>query len=111
MENELLVCILERGKAPNVCKAAIAAGASGATITYGRGAGETTFSFFHSLNVDSSKEIIYILIPQRLHRPVFDAVCEAAKVYEKGRAIVYAIPVLETSLRPREPEAAAPAAE
>ncbi|MGN0843710.1 MAG: P-II family nitrogen regulator [Kiritimatiellia bacterium] len=98
MKNELIICIVERGKSNPVCKAAVQAGAKGATIVYGRGGGELTYSFFHSLNVDASKEVIYILIPENLHRTVFDAVCQAAGISQKGRGIAFAVPVLESSL-------------
>ena len=98
MKNELIICIVERGKSNPVCKAAVQAGAQGATIVYGRGSGELTYSFFHSLNVDASKEVIYILIPESLHQTVFSAVCKAAEIAQKGRGIEFAIPVLESSL-------------
>ena len=55
MELEAIICIVERGRANDVVHQAVEAGAGGATIFFGRGSGETTFSFFHSLKVESAK--------------------------------------------------------
>lgn len=90
---EAIICIIERGKADAVVKEAVKAGATGATIFYGRGGGEQTFSFFHSLNVAPSKEVIIILAEDAEVDNIFNAVAEAAKVQEKGKGIVFTLPV------------------
>lgn len=95
---EAIVCIIERGKADAVVKDAVKAGAKGATIFYGRGGGEQTFSFFHSLNVAPSKEVIIILVSNEEVDKIFDAVAASAKVHEKGKGIVFTVPVGRNSL-------------
>lgn len=92
MKSEVIVCIVERGKADAVVKKAVAAGAGGATIFYGRGAGENTFSFFHSLNVDSSKEIILILATEAGKAAIIDAIVMEARLEEHGRGILFTLP-------------------
>lgn len=93
MEFEGIVVILERGKANKVVKKAVDAGARGATIVYGRGSGEQVFSFFRSLQVESSKEAILIISPKEIVDTLFAVVCEAAEVDAKGKSIAFTIPI------------------
>ena len=95
MNNEGIVCIIERGKADAVVKAAIAAGAGGATIFFGRGSGAQTFSFFHSLNVDSAKEIIIIIVTPETRAAVVDALTAAARLNEPGKGLLFTFPITE----------------
>ena len=88
-----IVYIVERGKANAIVKKAVEAGASGATIFFARGAGEDTFSFFHSLNIDSSKEVLLTLVPEEKKQAIMDAICEAAKKDEKSRGLLFSFSV------------------
>lgn len=93
MNYEAIVVIVERGKANAIVKKVAEAGAHGATIAYGRGSGEQVFSFFRSLQVESSKEIILIISNQEKLQTLFDVVCDAAKVREKGKGIAFTVPI------------------
>lgn len=93
MDYQAIVVIVERGKANDVVKKVAAAGAYGATIAYGRGSGEQVFSFFRSLQVESSKEIILIIVDSEKLQELFDVVVEAAKVKEKGKGIAFTVPI------------------
>lgn len=93
MEYEAIVVIVERGKANAIVKKVVDAGAQGATIAYGRGSGEQVFSFFRSLQVESSKEIILIIAPIENLQALFEVVVDAAKVREKGKGIAFTIPI------------------
>lgn len=93
MNYEAIVVIVERGKANAIVKKVTDAGAHGATIAYGRGSGEQVFSFFRSLQVEPSKEIILIIAPEDKLQQLFDVVIEAAKVKEKGKGIAFTIPI------------------
>ena len=93
MDYEAIVVIVERGKANAVVKKVTEAGAHGATIAYGRGSGEQVFSFFRSLQVEPSKEIILIISPREKLQTLFDAVVDAAKVKEKGKGIAFTVPI------------------
>ena len=95
MNNEVIVCIIERGKADAVVKAAVAAGAGGATIFFGRGSGAMTFSFFHSLNVDLAKEIIIILVGHDTRPKVVEAITQTAHLDEPGKGLLFTFPVSE----------------
>ena len=93
VEHELIVAIVERGKAQGVVKAAVKAGAPGATIIYGRGTGEHVLSFFQSLKVEPAKEIILLLVALEARPAIFAAVAEAARVREGGKGIAFVLPV------------------
>ena len=93
MEYEAIVVIVERGKANEIIKKVAEAGAIGATIAYGRGSGEQVFSFFRSLKVESSKEIILIISPRDKLDTLYETVVVAAKVREKGKGIVFTVPI------------------
>jgi len=84
MSSEALFCVVERGKADRIVKKAVEAGARGATIFYGRGAGADTFSFFHNLNVESSKEIIVIVVPEEKKEKILGAVLAESTSMKKG---------------------------
>lgn len=93
MGYEAIVVIVERGKANEVVKKVTDAGAHGATIAFGRGSGEQVFSFFRSLQVESSKEIILIIAKSETLPALFDVVVDAAKVKEKGKGIAFTVPI------------------
>lgn len=93
MEYEAIVVIVERGRANDVVKKAAEAGARGATIVYGRGAGEHVVSFFRSLHVEPAKELILIIMPKEEVKGVFDVVLDAARVREKGKGIAFCVPI------------------
>ncbi len=93
MEYEAIIVIVERGKANAIVKRATEEGAHGATIVYGRGSGEQVFSFFRSLQVEPSKEIIMIIVPAEKLQHIFDVVVEVAQVRERGKGIAFTVPL------------------
>lgn len=93
MEHEAIVVIVERGKANAIVKKVAEAGAHGATIAYGRGSGEQIFSFFRSLQVEPSKEIILIIVPRESVATLFEVVVDVANVREKGKGIAFTVPI------------------
>ncbi len=93
MKYEAIVVIVERGKANAVIKKIAEAGAIGATIAYGRGSGEQVFSFFRSLKVESSKEIILIISTVDKLDALYEIVVDAAKVREQGKGIAFTVPI------------------
>ena len=93
MAYEAIIAIVERGKANAVVKKASEAGARGATIAYGRGSGEHVFSFFRSLQIEPSKEIIFIICKDDELDKIYNTIVEAAKVKKKGMGIVFTVPL------------------
>ncbi|EEX49090.1 MULTISPECIES: P-II family nitrogen regulator [Jonquetella] len=90
---ELLVIIVERGKADTVVQAANAAGAFGATTLYGRGAPSSEIRKFLSFSIESSKELIFMLITPQNSDAIIKAVTEAGQLNSPGRGIAFTVPV------------------
>lgn len=88
-----IVTIVERGKADKLVEKAKAAGATGATIMYGRGTGETEAKRFLNIHIDSSKEIILILAEKSKHKEIMDAIVNAGDIKDAGTGIIFSIPV------------------
>ena len=88
-----IVTIVERGKADKLVEKAKAAGATGATIMYGRGTGETEAKRFLNIHIDSSKEIILILAETSKHKKIMDAIVNAGDIKDAGTGIIFSIPV------------------
>lgn len=93
LDIKCIVTIVERGKADKIVAHAKVAGASGATIVYGRGTGEHEIKRFLNINIDSSKEIIIILTETGKYEQVKDAIVKAGKIKEAGTGIVFTVPV------------------
>ncbi len=95
--------VVERGKADPIVEVAKKAGASGATIFYGRGTGESEFKKFFNLNIESSKEIIFVLTREEKRKPIIDAMVKAGRLDDPGTGVLFTMPVTEIlGLRHRE---------
>ena len=86
---KLITCIVQRGKADKVVDAAMAAGAQGATISFGRGTGVRERLGLMGLLIRPEKEIIYIVTQQDESETVMAAVVEAARLKEKGQGFAF----------------------
>lgn len=92
-EIKCIVAIVERGKAEKVVEAAKKAGATGASIFYGRGTGETEAKKFLNIHIESSKEMILILTEVEKYKRIMDAMVDAGKIKEPGTGIIFTVPV------------------
>lgn len=92
-EIKCIVGIVERGKADSVVKAAKEAGASGATIFFGRGTGETEAKRLFNINVESSKEIIIILADEEKRPEIMKAMTEVGELKKAGAGIVFSFEI------------------
>lgn len=85
----LITCIVQRGDADKVVDAAIAAGAEGATIYYGRGTGVRQQLGLAGRFIRPEKEIILIVTRLEETDAVFNAVVEAARLENKGQGFAF----------------------
>ncbi len=92
----LIIAVVERGQADNAVKAALAAGADGATIFFGRGTGVRQRLGVIGLMITPEKEIIHFVTTQESLDPVLDALTKEAKLDEPGRGIAYVLEVART---------------
>lgn len=92
-EVEAIVVVVERGKADMVVRAAMEKGASGATIFSGRGNGDTEMRRLFNFDIDSFKEIIFILADKGKIRGIIDSIIEIQGMEGSGKGIVFTLPV------------------
>lgn len=90
-----IVTIVERGKADNIVDKAKDAGATGATVFYGRGTGESEVKKFLKINVESSKEIILILTKEEKYKRIMEAIVEAGELKKPGTGIIFTVPIVD----------------
>lgn len=89
----LIVAIIERGRADKVIEAAKEVGATGATIFYGRGTGESEVKRFLNVNIEASKEIILILSEKAKLKNIMRAMVVSGRLKEPGTGIVFTVPI------------------
>ena len=85
----LITCVVQRGKAEHVVKAAQDAGAQGATIYYGSGSGVRERLGLLGLAIDVEKEIITILVGDDQVDRIFESMYLAAELDLPGAGIIY----------------------
>ena len=85
----LITCVVQRGKAEQVVKAAQDAGAQGATIYYGSGSGVRERLGLLGLAIDVEKEIITILVGDDQVDRIFESMYLAAELDLPGAGIIY----------------------
>lgn len=93
----LITCVLQRGKANDVAKAAMQAGAKGATVVYGRGMGVGELMGALGFAIVPQKEVIQIVTTADNTRKLFDTVVAAAELDKPGMGIAYIIPIQEVA--------------
>jgi len=84
----LITCIVQRGRADKVVKAAQEAGAGGATIHHGRGTGVRERLGILGLAIESEKEFISIVVADDEVNHVFDKIFIAAKLDTPGMGFI-----------------------
>lgn len=89
----LITCIVQKGEADNVVKAAVEAGVGGATIHYARGTGMKERLGLLGVAVESEKEVINFLVSAEMTDKIFETIYFAAKLDTPGMGIVFVTPV------------------
>ena len=85
----MITCVVQRGKAEEVVRAAQDAGAQGATIHFGNGSGVRERLGLLGLAVDVEKEIITILVGDDQLDRVFERMYFSAELDLPGAGIIY----------------------
>lgn len=89
----LITCIVQRGRADSVVKAAIEAGAEGATIHFARGTGLREKLGLLAVAVNAEKEVISIAVSREQLNYVFERMFLAGKLDTPGMGFMYVTPV------------------
>lgn len=93
MNNELIVCIVNRGFSDLVMQAARKKGAKGGTIFHARGAGEKDAEKFFGIAISPEKEVVLIVTSKKIKDAVILEIYKDAGLDTKGQGIIFTLPV------------------
>lgn len=92
MEQAIFV-IVDKGNAETVVSAAEAAGARGATVINGRGAGAHETSKLFAMEIEPEKEIVLILANRSKFESITDSIRQRAHLDEPGKGLLFAVDI------------------
>ncbi|NLL61911.1 MAG: P-II family nitrogen regulator [Candidatus Atribacteria bacterium] len=93
IEFDLIVTIVDKGKAGYVVEASKRAGALGGTILLGRGSGTREGRKIFGIPIEPEKEIVLTLIDQQQSSKVLKAIQVELHLDEPGKGIAFALDV------------------
>jgi nitrogen regulatory protein PII len=93
----LVTCVVQRGFANTVAKAAMDAGAKGATILPARGMGMGQMLAHLGHAIVPQKEVVTIVCLSNATKAIYEAVTKAGKMDTMGQGIAYTIPIAEVA--------------
>jgi nitrogen regulatory protein PII len=101
----LITCIVERGMADEVVRAALRAGAPAATIYFARGSGiRERLGLLLKIAISPEKEVIDVVAPGDRADAVFEAMVEAGRLELPGKGFIYTLPVTKALTHLPTPE-------
>jgi len=86
---KVITCIVQRGRSESVVKAAIEAGAEGATTFYGRGTGVRQKLGMIGRLIVPEKEVIIIATQEDKVDMIFDAMVERGNLKKAGNGFIF----------------------
>ncbi len=89
---DLIVAIIGRGFADFVVSSAREAGATGATILYGRGTADADQKVL-GISLQPEREIVLILVKKADRRKIMQAISDKTSLMEEGRGLCFSLPV------------------
>ena len=89
---ELIVTIVNKGWSSTIIEASQEAGARGATVLKGRGAGLKVAALF-GIPVEPEKDIILNAVPADISRQVLLAISHSAALVKPGNGIAFILPI------------------
>ena len=91
-DHDLIISVVSRGFSDYVVSAARDAGATGATIVYGRGTSEFDMQVM-GISIQPEREVIMILVKHEDRKKVMSAILDKTSLIEEGRGICFSMPV------------------
>lgn len=89
---DLIVAIINRGFSDYVVSAARDAGATGATIVYGRGTSNADKQVM-GVSLQAERELVLILTNSSEKRKIMQAIDDSTSLMEEGRGLCFSLPV------------------
>lgn len=90
---EIIVAMINRGYSDFVIDASRDAGATGATVLYGRSSIKKDDDFLNGVPIQAEKEIILILVKKSLRKKVMQEISHRTHLQEKGNGVCFCLPV------------------
>ncbi|HBQ44910.1 MAG TPA: transcriptional regulator [Thiomicrospira sp.] len=85
----LITCMIPKGKADKVVRAALNAGAQGASVHFSRGAGVRERLGLLSITVEAEKEVIQIIVSKEQQEEIFSVMFHAGNLDMPGMGIIF----------------------
>jgi len=92
-EHDLIVTIVEKGKAEDVIEFSKKGGAEGGTILGGRGAGIHDTTKILGILIEPEKEVVLTLIHKEKTEAVLDAIHKGMELDKPGHGIAFVVDV------------------
>lgn len=89
----LITCIVQRGQADKIIRAAREAGSQGATVNYAKGMGVRERLGILGVAVDVEKEVIQVVVSTEQQERVFERMYVAGELNTPGMGIMYVTPL------------------
>jgi nitrogen regulatory protein PII len=86
---QLIITIVNRGKAEDVIEAARAAGANGGTIVNARGSGVNETSKLFNMEIEPEKEMVMIIANKEITKNIVSSIREKLEIDKPGKGIVF----------------------
>lgn len=90
---EMIVAMINRGYSDFVIDASRDAGATGATVLYGRSSIKKDDEFLNGVPLQAEKEIILILVKKSLRKKVMQEISKRTHLQERGNGVCFCLPV------------------
>lgn len=94
-QTHMITCVVQRGKGDAITKAAIKAGAGGATVFFARGTDTRERLGLLGLAIVPEKEVVLVVCREEKSTRIFDAIAKAGKLDVPGMGIAYITPILK----------------
>ena len=96
LTNQIIFAVVNKGDAETVVSAAEAAGATGATIINGRGAGIHETSRLFSMEIEPEKEIVFIIAKREMVDTISSEITKRLDLQAPGKGILFVIDAQKT---------------
>lgn len=96
-EYQLIITIVDQGKAEDVIECSKKGGAEGGTILTGRGAGIHDTAKILGILIEPEKEVILTLIEKEKTDTVLEAIVEGMELEKPGKGIAFVIDVAKAA--------------
>ena len=91
-DHDLIISVVSRGFSDYVVSAARDAGATGATIIYGRGTSDYDMQVM-GISIQPEREVVFILVKHDERHKIMQEIVDKTSVIEEGRGVCFSMPV------------------